>query len=543
MKIYFTALITFIIISGYSFSQSNYNNILIHGPWNDYYSPEEVSITINPKNTNQLVGGSNIDKYYYTSDAGNTWVGNTITSTYTVWGDPALFTDTSGNFYYLHLTDPPQFIDRIVCQKSTDAGQTWTNGTYMGYWPGYYGEDKAWGCADFTHGSRGNWIYVSWTRFDNYGVYTPSDSSNIFFSRSADGGNTWVQSQGTRLNQKAGDCVDSDDTMEGAVPCIGPNGEVYVSWAGSLSHGNDKLFFTSSTDGGTTWLANNVKAGTQPGGWDMYPPPAGIQRANGLPITCCDISNGPYRGTIYINYADSVSPGDHDIKIIKSTNGGLDWSNAIRVNDDPAGKEQFFTWLTIDQVTGYLYDVFYDRRNYSDAETDVYVAHSTDGGNTWTNERVSSSPFTPNSSTFFGDYNNITAYNGTVRPIWTRLSNGQLSIYTAIMTFPVAVASEGNNVPKNFALDQNYPNPFNPSTTIRFSIPPLKGARGMTGQSIVKLVIHDILGKEVATLFSEPMGPGTYEIHWDASQFSSGVYFYSLESGSFKDTKKLMLIK
>jgi hypothetical protein len=52
------------------------------------------------------------------------------------------------------------------------------------------------------------------------------------------------------------------------------------------------------------------------------------------------------------------------------------------VNDDPAGKEQFFSWLTIDQVTGYLYCVFYDRRNYANTQTDVYIARSTNGGTT-----------------------------------------------------------------------------------------------------------------------------------------------------------------
>src|SRR5205085_7437438 len=99
---------------------------------------------------------------------------------------------------------------------------------------------------------------------------------------------------------------------------------------------------------------------------------------------------------------DSVGPGDHDVKIIKSTNGGTTWSLPIRVNDDPAGKEQFFSWMAIDQVTGYLYVVFYDRRNYTNTQTDVYLAHSTDGGVSWINERISQSPFNPTSGPFFG---------------------------------------------------------------------------------------------------------------------------------------------
>ncbi len=91
--------------------------------------------------------------------------------------------------------------------------------------------------------------------------------------------------------------------------------------------------------------------------------------------------------------------------------------------------------MTIDQATGYLYFVFYDRRNYSNTQTDVYMARSTDGGETFNNFKVSSTPFTPNSSSFFGDYTNVTAHNGKVRPIWTRLDNTSLSLYTAIVDF------------------------------------------------------------------------------------------------------------
>ena len=77
-----------------------------------------------------------------------------------------------------------------------------------------------------------------------------------------------------------------------------------------------------------------------------------------------------------------------------------------------------------------LFFVFYDRRNYDDNRTDVYVAYSFDGGETFTNERISDSPFTPNEGVFFGDYTNIVANDSIVRPIWTRLEGGQLTIWT-----------------------------------------------------------------------------------------------------------------
>lgn len=89
-----------------------------------------------------------------------------------------------------------------------------------------------------------------------------------------------------------------------------------------------------------------------------------------------------------------------------------------------------------------------------------------------------------------------------------------------------------------FALEQNYPNPFNPVTTIIYSIP-----TDIESNSIASLRIYDLLGNEVALLVNEEKQPGRYEIKFDASNLSSGVYFYRLHAGTFTGTKKLILIK
>lgn len=93
--------------------------------------------------------------------------------------------------------------------------------------------------------------------------------------------------------------------------------------------------------------------------------------------------------------------------------------------------------MTVDQVTGYIYIVFYDRRNYSDTQTDVYMAVSTDGGTTFENMRISQAPFIPNNcptgSNFFGDYTNISAHNNIVRPVWATCDNSTQSIKIAII--------------------------------------------------------------------------------------------------------------
>jgi photosystem II stability/assembly factor-like uncharacterized protein len=104
---------------------------------------------------------------------------------------------------------------------------------------------------------------------------------------------------------------------------------------------------------------------------------------------------------------------------------------------------------------------------------------------------------------------------------------------------PIGIKNTQNEVPTRFSLDQNYPNPFNPTTKIKFSIPLSRGARGVS----VKMTIYDILGREVAIPINQEMKPGHYEVEWDGTNFASGVYFYKLETGSFVETKKMVLIK
>jgi hypothetical protein len=500
--------------------QAQYPNILI-GTENE---PNEPAICINPKNPFQMVAGSNTANYHYSSDGGVTWVSGVLSSSLGVWGDPVVIADTSGNFYFFHLSVPtwPQWLDRIVCQKSFNGGQTWGDGSFMGL-NGSKDQDKEWAVVDPAN----NAIYTCWTQFDEYNSTVPQDSSNILFSRSLDAGATW--SDAKRINNKAGDCLDMDNTVEGAVPAVGPNGEIYVSWAGPLG-----LVFTKSTDGGVSWPGDNMVIGDIPGGWDFAVP--GIYRANGLPVTCCDLSNGPYRGTIYINWSDQRNgENDTDIWIIKSTDGGASWSAPKRVNDDPPGRQQFFTWMSVDQVTGYIYTVFYDRRNYSSNLTDVYMAVSKDGGETFNNFKVSETPFNPNPSIFFGDYTNIAAYNNIVRPIWTRLDNGALSVMTALVDSIFVGISPEKEISLPFSLDQNYPNPVRDITYISYKI---------HVPTRVSLKVYDFYGHEVATILSDmPVSSGKHIEQFNSRAFglSRGFYYFSLTSKDLTEKRKMVI--
>jgi len=85
-----------------------------------------------------------------------------------------------------------------------------------------------------------------------------------------------------------------------------------------------------------------------------------------------------------------------------------------------------------------------------------------------------------------------------------------------------------------YKLQQNYPNPFNPTTTISYSI---------LNSGLVILKVYDILGTEVAELVNEAKEAGNYSVTFNASKFPSGIYFYTLTSGNFMATKKLILLK
>jgi len=88
--------------------------------------------------------------------------------------------------------------------------------------------------------------------------------------------------------------------------------------------------------------------------------------------------------------------------------------------------------------------------------------------------------------------------------------------------------------PKIFKLSQNYPNPFNPKTIINYELP---------GTNDVELSIYNLVGQKVATLVSGRQSAGIYKVEWDASGFASGIYFYQIQAGSFRDVKKMIVIK
>lgn len=518
-------LLLILLILGF---HSQAQNILISENEGSRFGPNEPSIMINPTNTDILVAGSILNNYHHSSDGGVTWKIGELISSYGVWGDPVIDVDSKGDFYYFHLSNVASangWIDRIVCQKSTDAGSSWTDGSFAGL-NGSKDQDKQWSVIDRSNDN----IYLTWTQFDEYDNDDPSCASVILFSKSLDGGESW--STPVQINKFEGNCLDGDDAVGGAVPAVGPNGEIYVTWAGPMG-----LVFNRSLDQGETWLTEEILIDSMPGGWNQNI--SGIYRANGFPITKCDLSKGPNHGTIYVNWSDQRN-GEHntDIWFSKSIDGGNTWSSAVKVNNDNTDRQQFFTWMDIDQTNGNLHFVFYDRRDYTGDQTDVYLAFSNDGGQTFNNKRISESPFLPNKNIFIGDYNNISVHNNIVRPIWTRLHEGQLSIWTDVTPFDGTLSAYDEFEAQEFETVKLYPNPLvDEKSYISFKL---------RETSVVNLELFDEQGKLIHKILDHiEMGYGKYSIPIELNELNlkSGFYYSRLSINGHSKTMKTIVIK
>ncbi len=129
---------------------------------------------------------------------------------------------------------------------------------------------------------------------------------------------------------------------------------------------------------------------------------------------------------IYLVWADKRQ-GDKgsDVWLTRSSNYGDNWTTPLRINADAKGHHHYLPWMTIDQTTGNIYIVYYDRSAYDDTQTDVYLAYSTDTGSSFKTVKISDSTFTatPVDGAVIRTF--IAAHKGIVTPVWTRTDNGK----------------------------------------------------------------------------------------------------------------------
>ena len=421
--------------------------------------------------------------------------------------DPAVCSDLDGNFYIATISINTNDADgTIIVYKSTNNGVSFDTGYIAAHSSSGFGEDKEYICADLNSSSPyANTLYISWTRFVS--------GQQILLTKSTNGGVNWTDPP-TPVS-------DATFGVQGSDPAVGNRGEIYVVWDGIGG-----ITFDKSIDGGNTFGVDKVISS--------------FTNTSGFPsIAVTPLSDSRF-APIYVVFSDARN-GDYDVFLTSSFDKGDTWTPAVRVNDDPIGngKLQYWPWISVNDE-GKIAIVYYDTRNTpNNTIIEAYLATSTDQGFTFTNELLSTqqSPTNqPNGDVRFGDYIGIDFQSNRIVPVWTdeRAGGFDQEIYTAVVDIMVGVEPSASNIPNEFSLKQNYPNPFNPSTIINFTLPKVTN---------INLSILDITGKVVSTLINGNKNAGSYSIKWDASNYTSGIYFYRLRAGDFVDTKKMILLK
>ena len=212
--------------------------------------------------------------------------------------------------------------------------------------------------------------------------------------------------------------------------------------------------------------------------------------------------------------------------VLKTVDGGLTWTTQMDTL-----QEALFGVSFVDSSYGFAVGYCYSR--FASGALGGTIVYTTDGGVNWMsqlNEDLSG----------FRDVDFIDANTGWVVGIyydWDSVSGYSHSgkiLHTTNGGVTFVEGKQPGGVPTRLSLSQNYPNPFNPSTTIRYGIP---------HTSAVQLSVFNTLGQQVATLVQEEKEAGHYEVQFDASGLSSGVYFYCLQAGGVVDVKRLMLLR
>lgn len=260
-----------------------------------------------------------------------------------------------------------------------------------------------------------------------------------------------------------------------------------------------------------------------------------------------------YKGSFRGNYSSSFIPGTPNIfgvsffnnttglaidqnGLMKSTDGGANWFNNLF---SPAGGGSGIKVFNVNNGIGFICT-----NNPVSSNGKIY--RTSNGGANWTAQNTNLAVGKSFTCISMSSVNNGWAGTGGVTlgnnkkktKIFQResLTNGGVYKYTDNV---ISTGFENSEIPENFTLGQNYPNPFNQSTIINFSVP----ARSKYGENIISLKVFDLIGREVKTLINASLKPGIYQIEFDATELTCGMYFYRLLSEGFSDTKVMILTK
>jgi photosystem II stability/assembly factor-like uncharacterized protein len=346
-----------------------------------------------------------------------------------------------------------------------------------------------------------------------------TDTTRIW--KTTDGGVTWAQ-QFQNTNSFA-DGIKFFDANNG------------VAWSDPMLTRKSYFVIVTTTNGGTTWT---------PVPESNMPPVDSVDDEVSVSNGCDAIGNTVW----FVTYGntDDIHP-----RVFKSTDRGLTWTASARINvansygfsmkdvntgilsniSSGAIARTSNGWATADTVL--LFTGTYGLRavDWIPGTNGIVIvggpsgtgfcAASTDGGTTWTQQTL------PAGIQRLYVVNFLNPSLG-----WAAGNAGAILKWTGN---PVVGVNENTPfVPEAFTLSQNYPNPFNPSTTIEYALP---------SSGMVQLKIYDMLGREVASLVDQEQTAGKYSVKFDARTLASGIYYYTLKSGTFVSTKSLVLVK
>ena len=398
----------------------------------------ETYVTLDTGSPKRLAGGSNEIfrlpmRGYWSTDGGKTWGGVDLplpppigTNGIDFGSDPTLAFDSRGSVYYGYIV---VFFGNgngingtsMAVARSADGGKTYPGVTYFAFEGGSnHFNDKPMIAADTNRTSphRDN-VYIAWDAASG----GSATGGGVRLARSTDHGATFTT---VRIDDPSG-----PGRSIGAVPFVGPGGEVYAAWN---DYRANAIVFNRSFDGGVTWgTPVTISGKTVP--FQINVPAEFNRGALVYPACDADRTTGPHRGRLSCAWMDLTSAGFSDIFLSYSDNQGSTWSTPRPVSDTLASIDRFNQWLSTDAVTGEVNVSFYDTRNDTTGgryETDIYLARSADGGATFgPNVRVSDVSSNEhdcagvfpcaaiNYGNQQGDYSGLVAYGGVAHPIWT----------------------------------------------------------------------------------------------------------------------------
>ena len=400
----------------------------------------EPSIAIDPLNPARMVIGwrqfdtvaSNFRQagVAYSHDGGHTWLKNTLDHGQ-FQSDPVLLTDSLGNFYYvsLHVEFPSQTYSVDVF-KSVDGGVTWLPPILAS------GGDKEWATVDRTGGIGDGNIYLNWNV--QFTCCWPND-----FTRSINGGVSFQSPIAV-----------PQPSMKWGTSDVGPDGELYLVGTVLSQTGHVVAKSSNAQDSSVTptfdFVASINLGGTSGGFASPSPNPVGLL---GQVWIATDHSAGPRRGNVYA--LASVNPFDLDpldVMFSRSVDGGMTWSNPVRVNDDLAGTNawQWFGTMSV-APNGRIYVIWNDTRNDPFPGDSVFISEvfhsfSLDGGLTWSANTSVSPAFNPHlgypNQRKIGDYYHMVSDNGGASLAFAATFNDEQDVYF----LRIIADCNGNNI-------------------------------------------------------------------------------------------------